>query len=150
MSDKKDIFLTFALLFFTFTFVPGCGRYITQYSAPTIISRSPAIDATLVSSHEVIWLKFSKIMDINNLDLSQLQSIIKSADDMNAVITTDAVLTPEAVWVEDNTKLVVTNVIFTSIEGAARVHLIASKEGFGDTNGLFLQENTDLWNYTLE
>lgn len=150
MKNKIFNFLVFALLFLTFGFICGCGKYFTQYSAPTIISRSPVIGATLVPSHEVLWLKFNKTMDINNLDLSQLVSKVRSANDMNAVITIDATLTPEAAWEEDNTKLIISNVFFTSIESAARVHLIASKEAFEDNNGLYLQENADLWNYTLE
>lgn len=150
MKTKINFFLTFALFLLTFAFVSGCGKYFTQYSAPTIISRSPAIGATAVSSHEVLWLKFSKGMDVSNLDLSQLSSKIKSSGDMSAAITIDPILTPEAVWLEDNTMLVIYNVFFTSSESSARVHLTASKEAFIDVNGLYLPENTELWNYNLQ
>jgi len=150
MNNKTYVFLTFALLLFSFTFVSGCGKYVAQYSAPVVISRYPVNGASGIGSHETIWLKFSKSADENNMNISQLGSKIKWAGDMMATATFEPSLTPEAVWSEDNTKLTIKNVYFTSIEAGARVHITASREAFQDVNGLYLQENANLWNYTLQ
>jgi hypothetical protein len=149
MNNKIYIFLIFSFILLTFAFNSGCGKYITQYSAPVIIDRYPANGATGVASGETIWVKFSKTMNENNMTLSELGQKMKAATDMTAVATFYPELTPEVTWVEDNTKLVVTNVFFVGTTDDI-VHLISSKDAFVDTNGLFLQEDAVLWNYKLQ
>lgn len=150
MSNKAYISLTFAFLLFTFAFNFGCGKYITQYSAPMIISRYPVNGASGVGSAETLWIKFSKSMDMENTNLEALLMMVKFANDMTAVATFEPLLTPEAIWSDNSSKLTVKNVIFTSIEAGARVHIMASREAFQDMNGLYLPENTNLFNYTLQ
>ena len=150
MDNKKYTFLIFAFVMLAFTFVSGCGRYIVQYTAPSVIASSPAMGATGAASNETLTVKFSKAMDISNMDLAGLVSKVKFAPDMNAVITFDAAVTPEALWSEDNSVLTVTNVRFVSSDAGARVHIIASREAFIDRNGLYLPEDSALWNYTLQ
>ena len=148
VNNKIYIFLIFSFIFFTFTFNSGCGKYVTQYSAPVIINRYPANGATGVASGETIWVKFSKTMNENNMTLSELEQKIKLAT--TATTTFYPELTPEVVWLEENTKLVLTNVFFVGTTTEAVVHLISSKDAFEDTNGLFLQEDAVLWNYQLQ
>lgn len=150
MNKKIYFFLIFALLFLTFAFTSGCGKYAAQYSAPVILSRFPTDEAADVSSRETIWVIFSKSMNADNASYEALLAMISFAGNMNAIATSEQPLTPEAVWSENSTKLTIRNVIFTSTEAGARVHMIASREAFEDMNGLYLQEDANLWNYTLQ
>ncbi len=150
MDNKKYIFLIFSIFILTFAFVSGCGRYVVQYTAPVILSSSPASGATNVPSDETLSIQFSKSMDSANTDINGLMTKIKVASDMTATVTFDASTTPEAVWNGDFTVLTIMNIRFVSAEAAARVHIVASWEAFIDRNGLYLPENTELWNYTLQ
>ena len=150
MNNKKYIFLTFALCLLAFYFASGCGRYVTQYSAPVVISRNPALDAGSIPTNESIWVKFSKAIDAGSIDMNTLMNKIKFAADCTAVATFDPLVSPEAKWEEDNTKLTILNVSFVSLESGARVHILASKEAFQDMNGLYLIEGADLWSYTIQ
>ena len=150
MNDKIYIFLIFSFLLFTFSFITGCGKYITQYSAPVIIARHPTNEASGISSNETLWIKFSKSMDENNMGTPELFAKVVFASDMTATATFYPDLTCEAVWSDDNTVLTIRNVFFISTEAAARVHIISSREAFIDTNGLYITEGAKLWNYTLQ
>ena len=150
MNNKIYIFLTIVLCLFAFSFIFGCGKYVTQYSAPVIISRYPPIGAALMGSAEVLRVKFSKHMNENNWISEEVASKIYAAADSNATPEIFPELTVEAIWSEDNTKLSVYNIFFSGSAANYVVHLVSSKEAFSDVNGLFLPENTTLWSYTLE
>jgi hypothetical protein len=126
----------------------GCGKYATQYSSPVLLSVYPAIDATGMASDETIWIKFSKSMDPGDVTLSGLGKRLVWASDMTATPTTFAEITPEVTWSEENTKLTVKNIYFIDSPGTL-VHVIASLEGFIDTNGQKLPEGTTLWKYSI-
>lgn len=150
MNRKTCHLLIIGLCAASFTLASGCGRYLTQYSPPTIISTNPTLEAVEISSGEVLWLKFSKSMNESDMDINTFLGKIKIASDMSAVPTTEPLLTPEAVWSSNNTVLTVNNVFLISADANGRVHILSSREAFQDKNGLFLPENTDLWNYTLQ
>lgn len=148
MTKKIYTFLAFALCLFTFSFILGCGKYITQYSAPVIIERFPVSGIGGIGSSETLWIKFSKSMDTNSSSISDFINKIKIAPDMTATVTFYPFPSPEATWSEDDSKLTITNVFFVSNPGN-RIHIQSSREAFQDVNGLFLTENADLWNFTL-
>jgi hypothetical protein len=149
MKNKIFISLIFSLCILAFAFASGCGKYIAQISPPVILTRSPVLGAGGVASTEALWLKFSKSMDTGGTSVTEILSKVKIGIDMTATATFDPSLTPEATWSESDTKLTITNVIFVPVPGNV-VHIISSKESFQDTNGNFLGEGIDLWNYTLE
>ncbi len=148
MTKKLYIFLTFALCLFSFAAISGCGKYITQYSAPVIIERYPVSGAGGIGSYETLWVKFSKSMDTNGSSIAELLSKIKFAADMTATATFYPDPTPEAVWSESDSKLTITNIFFIANPGNS-IHVQSSKEAFQDVNGQYLTENANLWNYTL-
>ncbi len=148
MTKKIYILLTFTLCLFAFIMISGCGKYITQYSAPVIISRYPVAGAGGIGTTETLWIKFSKSMDTNGSSVSDLLSKIKVAADMTATVTFYPDLTPEAVWSESDSRLTVTNLFFVAFPGN-RMHIQSSKEAFQDVNGQYLTENADLWDFTL-
>jgi hypothetical protein len=126
----------------------GCGKYVEQYSAPTIISSYPALNGISSISGETIWVKFSKKMDTEGYNLANIQSKFKFAPDMTAVSTTYPELTPEVYWTEDDSKLVVSNFFFL-ITGDAKVHITASLEAIKTVSGQYINENSDLWLFTV-
>jgi hypothetical protein len=148
MTKKIYIFLTFALCLFTFFMISGCGKYITQYSAPVIIERYPVAGTGGIGSSETLWIKFSKSMDTNSSSIADFINKIKIAPDMTATVTFYPFPSPEATWSEDDSKLTITNVFFVANPGN-RIHIQSSKEAFQDVNGQYLTENADLWNFTL-
>jgi Bacterial Ig-like domain len=148
MNKRTYMFFTSALLLLTFAFCTGCGKYLTQYSAPYIVSSQPAIGATGIVSTETLWVKFNKSMDGAAIDVSALGSKLSFPQQMTAVPTFFADTTPEVYWSENATKLTITGVNFISGEGS-RVYIVATREGFMDANGLYLPENTVMWDYTL-
>ena len=131
-------------------FASGCGRYVVQYTAPVVIAMTPAEGTTGVPSNESLVVQFSKSMSTTNMDIAGVIARVKYASDMNAVATYDAALTPEAVWSSDNSILTINNMRFVSSDAGAIVHIVASKDAFVDVNGLYLPENTELWNYKLQ
>jgi hypothetical protein len=149
MNNKIYLFHIFALCLLTFAFTSGCGKYIQQYSAPYIVASSPAIGATGVASGERLWVKFNKNMDGVAISISTLGRRIAFSPLMTATANYYPDLTPEVFWTESNTILNITHIFFISGEGGNRVYVIASREAFTDSNGLFLPENTKMWDYTL-
>ena len=151
MNNRLYIFLIFSFLLLTFSFITGCGKYATQYSAPVIISRYPPLGSGPMATNEVLWVKFSKKMNENNWTGStEVMQRIYPATNSTATMETLSDVTVEALWSEDNTKLSVYNIFFTGEASNYMVHLLASREAFSDVNGLFLPENTTMWSYTIE
>jgi hypothetical protein len=148
MNTKTFSLLLVTLAFICIFFNFGCGKYLVQYSAPDILSISPTIDATGIASNEQLWIKFSKAMDPGDITMSGLGKRFIWASDMTATTTFFAELTPEAYWTEENTKLILNNIFFINSPGT-HVHIIASLEGFSDTDGKFLPEGTSMWKYDL-
>jgi len=150
MNKNIYLFLTFTLLILTFAVTSGCGKYMAQYSAPTIISRNPVIGAGNVASGEPLWLKFSKTMDTSGTSFDQFMTKMKFGDNMTATATIYPELTPEASWAENDSKLIITNIFFLGTPTSNEVQIISSKEALMDVNGLYIPENTVLWSYTVE
>lgn len=150
MSNRTYLIFIISVSMFTLISMSGCGKYFEQYSSPLILSRYPALGATNVPTNEIIWVKFSKRMDTFGTTIEALLAKVLFAADNSAQSGLDPSATPEAKWSENNTKLTITNVFFVSTEAAARVHILATKEGFEDLSGLYIQEHTTLWNYLLE
>jgi hypothetical protein len=148
MNKNVFLFLTFTLLVLTFAVTSGCGKYMAQYSAPVILERYPVLGVGGVGSGETLWVKFSKSMDTSGFSLAEIGSKIKFPIDMTATATFYPDITPEMTWSDDDTKLTMANFFFIANPGN-RVHMQASKEAIQDTNGQYLTENADLFNYTL-
>jgi hypothetical protein len=66
MTKKIYIFLTFALCLFAFAMISGCGKYITQYSAPVIIERYPVSGTGGVGSTETGYLSIMTVAGVCN------------------------------------------------------------------------------------
>jgi hypothetical protein len=149
MNKKIYIFLVIAFCLSSFVIISGCGKYATQYSAPVILARYPAAGAGGIGTTETLWIKFSKSMDpagISSIDA--LSTKIKFASDSTATVTTEPGITPEVIWSEDNSRLSLVNLYFTANSGD-KIHFQSSREAFQDVNGLYLPENSELWNFTL-
>ena len=149
MKNRIYIYLIFSLCLLAFAFASGCGKYIEQVAPPVILERFPASGAGPVSTAEALSIKFSKSMDTGQTSPAELLNKVKIGFDMTATATFYPTLTPEAAWSESDTKLTITNIFFIPVPGNV-VHIISSKESFQDTNGNFLTEGIDLWNYTVE
>ena len=149
MNKLKYNLIIFAIFIFTFAFVSGCGRYVKQYSAPVVIANSPAMGQTGVASDAALSVTFSKSMNTTNMGWPDIISKLKYAADMTATATMPAGVTPEVVWSNSDSTVTITNITFVATPDH-HVHIVASREAFMDVNGLFIPENTDLWNYNLQ
>ena len=149
MDNKRYLFLIFAFLLLAFAFISGCGKYLSQYNAPTIISRYPELDAVGIGSSESIWLKFSKPMDTAAIASAEdLATKMANASNMTATIKILPGITPELIWSEDNSTLTISKIFFAA-SPESKVHIVLSKEALADVNGLFLPEKAELWDFTL-
>jgi len=148
MSNKIYILLAFSLVLLTFAAISGCGRYAAQYSAPVVLERYPPAGTGGIGTTETLWVKFSKSMDTSGFSTVEIWNKIKHATDMTATHEFYPDATPEVIWSDDDTKLTMTNFFFIANPGN-RVHFQTSKEAFQDTNGQYITENANLWNFTL-
>ena len=65
MNKYNYSILIILLAILSLIFITGCGKLLTDSSAIAILSRSPTIGATSVSSTESLVITFSKAMNTN-------------------------------------------------------------------------------------
>ncbi|MCX5750982.1 MAG: Ig-like domain-containing protein [Candidatus Saganbacteria bacterium] len=144
MKKLLPIFVLF-LLFFYVILVIGCGSAGGggggTVETPTIVSRTPTLDATGISQSATLELTFSIAMQT-----TVATAFAKRADTHTAG---DYIGTLAFSWSNGNKTLRITGITSWDAGAGKIVSLLASLEGFRSVQGRALAENSVLWRYTL-